>query len=118
MRRLTKAILIALAVLIVPAIYAGYLLYQESKIIDLITVKVINNNGEGVEGVPVSLLSTGDKRSFISINGVTRGGGVVYFRKIPPGEYEIRLLNKKDCQSFRIMMRGVNVYVEAPLEIC
>ncbi len=56
MRKSTKAILIALAVLIGPAIYMGYLSYRESKIVDVFTVKVMKGmERRGVSGLAVGL---------------------------------------------------------------
>lgn len=121
MRKSTKAILIALAVLIGPAIYMGYLLYRESKVVDLVSVEVTDDAGQKLSGIVVDLTPQWDKnRRFQATNEFTKDG-IARFYDIPPGEYRLRILYPKtDCDSFKFRIEGVRVkvYIQMSLNDC
>ncbi|MBI2446588.1 MAG: carboxypeptidase regulatory-like domain-containing protein [Parcubacteria group bacterium] len=117
MRKSTKAILIALAVLIGPAIYMTYLAYRESKIIDTVTVKVFGQNEQTVSGIFVSLSSSDSEFRTITI---TSDGGLAVFSNIPPGKYSVRLVGIKDCDDplMTAHLRAVRIFIEVSLHGC
>ena len=118
MRKSTKAILIALAVLIGPAIYSGYLLYRESKVVDLVSVEVIDSAGQKLSGIVVGLFPQWEKKPF-RFKDVSTDNGTAEFHNLPPGEYKIIILYPRiECDSFKIKIEGVKVYIRIPLDEC
>lgn len=117
MRKSTKAVLIALAILILPAIYAGYLLYWESKIVDLVSVEVTDNMGQKPSGINVGLFPQWDKKHLPLFSEFTKNG-VAEFHNIPPGKYKIVLYQKTECYSFEIKIEGMRVKIQMPLDEC
>ena len=120
MRKSTKVILIALAVLIGPAIYAGYLLYRESKVVDVLTVKVM----EGMErrGVPMHAVSIepveAEKNGNYSFATTTDEDGVAYFYNLKPGWYQVDYLSDCEDEYFRVNVQGVKVYLQVYVDSC
>ncbi|MEK7198023.1 MAG: hypothetical protein AAB648_00985 [Patescibacteria group bacterium] len=118
MRKSTKVILIALVLLIVPAIYLGYLLYRESKIVDLVSVEVVDSADQKLSGITVSLFPQWeDKKLPVSFNEFTKNG-VAEFHNLPPGWYQIVLSKKTGCDRFKINIQGVKFYIKMPFDDC
>lgn len=96
-----------------PAIYAGYLLYRESKIVDLVSVEVTGGAGQKLSGIVVDLTPQWEKNRWFHATDEFTNDGIARFYNIPPGEYRLRVLYPRtECDSFIIRMEGVRVYVK------
>lgn len=107
-----KAYVACLIILLAAVSYFGYGMYRESQMIDVVVVKVKHANGNGFFMADVALTRL-DNKPVTSVWALTNQEGVAVFHAIPPGVYEIRMPNEKECtEPFIVRLQGVNATIE------